>query len=136
MMTAKDDKEVVGLKTIIVGYVGHWRLFLGAFILACILGVLYICFYPRTYSIMARIQLQEEENISGSFPGLGGDAAGLMKSFGLGAIGGGTLSIEDELNILQSNSLMRRVAFDLGINVDYTRPRSFYRLYSTTPYRL
>ncbi|MDR2533964.1 MAG: tyrosine protein kinase [Tannerellaceae bacterium] len=135
-MIAKDDKEVVGLKTIIVGYIGHWRLFLGAFILACILGVLYICLYPRTYSIMARIQLQEEENISGSFPGLGGDAAGLMKSFGLGAVGGGTLIIEDELNILKSNTLMRRVAFDLGTNVDYTRPRSFYRMYSTAPYRL
>ncbi|MDR2498014.1 MAG: tyrosine protein kinase [Tannerellaceae bacterium] len=135
-MEARQDKEVVGLKTIIVGYIGHWRLFVGAFVLACILGLLYLWLYPRTYEIMARIQLQEDEGITGSIPGLGGEAAGLMQTFGLGSMVGGSISMEDELNIIKSNMLMRRVAFELGTQVEYTRPFSIYNLYTTSPYRL
>ncbi|MDR2496219.1 MAG: tyrosine protein kinase [Tannerellaceae bacterium] len=135
-MDATKDKEVVGLKTLIVGYIAHWRLFLGTFAAACIIGVLYLWLYPRTYEIMARIQLQEDEGITGSIPGLGGDAAGLMKSFGLGSIMGGSIMLEDELNIIKSNVMMRRVAFTLGTNVEYSHPLSFYHLYNTTPYRL
>lgn len=44
--------------------------------------------YPQTYEFVARIKIQEDKNLgSGGSMGLG-EAAGLMKSFGLGSISG------------------------------------------------
>ena len=129
------DNEVIGLKSILVGYLLHWKLFVGVFLLSFIPAILYLLIYPRTYEISARIQVQEDRDLGGGSLGLG-DAAGLMKSFGLGSVGGGAVNIEDELMILSSNQLLRQMVFELGVNVDYTKPFSFYRVYEQSPLRL
>lgn len=131
----EQDNEVIGLKSILVGYLLHWRLFIGVFLVSFIPAVLYLLIYPRTYEIAARIQIQEDKDLGGGGFGLG-EAAGLMKSFGLGSVGGGAVNIEDELMILSSNKLLRAMAFELGVNVDYQRPFSFYRAYEQAPFRL
>jgi uncharacterized protein involved in exopolysaccharide biosynthesis len=128
-------KETISLKNIIVEYISHWKLFLFTFIFFFIAAVLYIFLYPKTYEIMARIQLQEDRGFGGGGGGLG-EAAGLLKSFGFGGGGSSSLSMDDEINMLKSNRLMSEVARDLGINVVYTNPHSFYKLYDKTPYRL
>lgn len=126
------DNEVVGLKSIIVGYLLHWKLFLGVFLFSIIPATLYLIFYPRTYEIKASIQIQEDKDLGGGSFGLG-DATGLMKSFGLGAVSGGTVNIEDELMVLTSNKLLREMVQELGINVDYKKPFSFLRMYEDSP---
>ncbi|MDR1936964.1 MAG: tyrosine protein kinase [Tannerellaceae bacterium] len=134
MMEIKDN-EVIGLKGIIVKYLLHWRLFLLVFILSFIPAVLYLVLYPRTYEMMARIQILEDKDVGGGSFGLG-EAAGLMRSFGLGSMGSGTVNIEDELSTLTSNAMLRKMVRDLGVNVEYTKPYSFYRLYESNPYVL
>ena len=129
------DSEVLGLKSIIVGYLLHWKLFLGVFLVSIIPAIIYIICYPRTYEIMARIQIQEDKDLGGGGFGLG-EAAGLMKSFGLGSGSVSSVNIEDELMMLTSNKLLREMVFDLGVNVDYKEPFSFYRLYEDSPLRL
>ncbi|MDR1645961.1 MAG: tyrosine protein kinase [Tannerellaceae bacterium] len=132
MMEIKDN-EVIGLKSIIVKYLLHWRMFLTVFALSFIPAVLYLVFYPRTYEIMARIQILEEQDMAGGSLALGGETMGLMRSFGLGGISTGSVNIEDELSILTSNALLKKMVNDLGVNVDYKRPYSFYRLYDKNP---
>ena len=128
------DNETIGLKSIIVRYLLHWRLFVGVFVFSIIPAVLYLVLYPRTYEIMARIQIQEDKDLGGGGFGLG-EAAGLMKSFGLGGVSGGAVNIEDELMILTSNKLLAQMALDLGVNVEYSKPFSFgYRLYEESPF--
>lgn len=51
------DNETIGLKSIIVRYLLHWKLFLGVFLFSIIPAVLYLIYYPRTYEMMARIQI-------------------------------------------------------------------------------
>lgn len=131
----EQDNEVIGLKSILVGYLLHWRLFLGVFLVSFIPAVLYLLIYPRTYEMAARIQIQEDKDLGGGSFGLG-EAAGLMKSFGLGSGGGGAVNIEDELMVLTSNHLLREMVFELGVNVDYTKPFWFYRMYEGVPFRL
>ena len=126
------DNETIGLKSIIVGYLLHWKLFAGVFLFSLLPAVLYLILYPRTYEIMARIQIQEDKDLGGGSFGLG-EAAGLMKSFGLGATSGGVINIEDELMTLTSNKLLRDMALELGVNVDYSKPFSFYRMYDQSP---
>ena len=122
------DNEVIGLKSIIVGYLLQWKLFLAVFIFSIIPAVLYLVFYPRTYEIKASIQIQEDKDLGGGSFGLG-EAAGLMKSFGLGSVSGGAVNIEDEMMILTSNKLLREMILELGVNVDYCKPFSFLRMY-------
>lgn len=130
------DNETIGLKSVIVGYLLHWRLFLAAFAASLVLAVAYLLCYPRTYEVMARVQIQDEKELGGGSFGLG-EAAGLMKSFGLGGISGGGINIEDELQVLTSNRLLREMVLELGVNVDYMEPFSLgYRLYEDAPLRL
>jgi hypothetical protein len=85
--------------------------------------------------MMARIQIIEDQELGGGSFGLG-EAAGLMRSFGLNSIAQGTVNIEDELSTLTSNALLKKMVCDLGINAEYKRPYSFYRLYENNPYLL
>lgn len=134
--TANTDKEVIGLKHIIVGYFFHWKLFAAAFAVALVISLAYLIFYPKTYEIVAGIQLQEEKSLNSGAIGMG-EAAGLMKSFGLGGITPGIINLEDELQIFQSNQLLRKVILDLKLNVEYSEPFQFgYRLYNTADFVL
>lgn len=124
----KDD-EVISLKKVIVDYARQWRLFLTVFAISLIPAVLYLVLYPRTYEAFALVRLQEDSDMSaGGSIGLG-EAAGLMRSFGLGSGMKGTLIVDDEIAAFQSNRLLSRVAVRLGLDVDYRRPLSFVRYY-------
>ena len=61
------DNETIGLKSIIVGYLLHWKLFAGVFLFSLLPAVLYLILYPRTYEIMARIQIQEDKDLGGGY---------------------------------------------------------------------
>jgi uncharacterized protein involved in exopolysaccharide biosynthesis len=129
------DNEVIGLKHVIVKYLLHWKLFLFVFLFSFVPAILYLVFYPRTYEMMARVQIMEDREMSGASLGLG-EAAGLMRSFGLGAMPAGTINIDDEISVLTSNDLLRKMVYGSGLNVEYTRPYSFYRLFNDIPYVL
>ncbi len=128
-MQEMKDNETISLKKILVAYFSHWRLIVLAFVISAIPAVLYLLLYPRTYEMMARIQIQEDREMAGGGFGLG-EAAGLMKSFGLGGGGGGTVNMDDELSTLTSNRLLKEMVLALGVNVEYTEPYSFFRIYN------
>lgn len=132
------DKENVGLKPIIVNYLRNWKLILVAGVFSLILGILYLVLYPKTYETMARVQIQEDQSMlsSGSL-GLG-EAAGIMKSFGLGGMGSGSgISIDDEISIFSSNQLMSEMITKLHLYVEYTPTFQFwYKMYGEEPVRV
>lgn len=131
--TLIEDNETLGLKKIIVDYLHKWKLFLGVFLFSFIPAITYLIVVPRTYEVMARIQLQSNENSGGGSFGLG-EAAGLMKSFGLGGGGGNSISIDDEMAILSSNDLLKQVIDTLGLQVDYLKSGLYnYKMYNNTP---
>lgn len=126
------NKDTLGLKSIIVNYVRQWKVFLYVFILSFIPAILYLVLIPRTYEIIARVQVQQNEGGKSSF-GLG-EAAGLMKSFGLGGGGGGSIVMDDEIAILTSNNLIKQAVNTLGMNVQYFNPDAYnYKMYTNSP---
>lgn len=129
------DKENVGLKPIIVNYLRHWKLILGAGLFSLVLGILYLVLYPKTYETMARVQIQEDQSMlsSGSL-GLG-EAAGIMKSFGLGGIGSGSgISIDNEISVFSSNQLIREMVTSLHLYTEYTPTfRTWFKMYGEEP---
>jgi uncharacterized protein involved in exopolysaccharide biosynthesis len=117
------NSENIGLRSLIVAGLRRWRLFLVAFLCSCVLAVVYLVVIPTTYDVLMRILVQGDDSGSPSF-GLG-EAAGMMKSFGLGKLGGGSISIDDEMALLSSHSLLRNVVRSLGMQVEYRKPGSF-----------
>lgn len=128
------EKDTVSLKSIFVKYLRHWKFFLLVFILSFIPAILYLKLYPPTYEVVASIQLQDDKESNMASFGIG-EAAGLMKSFGIGA-GGGSVRVDDEMAVLMSNRMLRMMILDLGLNVTYSKPNSFYRMYDDSPLRL
>lgn len=57
MESIQPDKETISLKKIIISYVRHWKLFVIAGIISFIPALLYLIFTPKTYELMAKIQL-------------------------------------------------------------------------------
>ncbi len=131
-----NDREAVGLRPIIVGYLRQRTVILVSAAVALLAAILYLVLYPRTYEIMARVQIQEDAGMLGSGSIGLGEASGLMKTFGIGSMGGGSVSIDDEISTLKSNSLMRRMVVQLGLYAEYRRPFSLLRLYGQEPVRV
>lgn len=129
------DNENVSLKTMLVKYLRRWKLFLLVFILSFIPAILYLKLYPRTFEFTAGILLQKDKE--SGIGGLGvGEAAGMMKSFGLGGLGDISINVEDEMEILASKRLLRMMILELGINVIYSEPFSLYKMYREAPLQL
>lgn len=128
------DVETVELKRIVISYLRRWRLIGGVCILSVILAICYLLIIPRTYEIMARVKIADNAGSGRSGYGLG-EAAGMIESFGFG--GGGAVSLDDEISILMSNSLLRKMILELGLNVNYMKPNVFnYRMYQESPLTL
>lgn len=129
MEDIQKDNEVISLKKILVNYINHWRLFLITGVISLIPAILYLVLYPKTYEMFSLIRLQEDKDL-GSGGGMGlGEAAGLMRSFGLGNKGVTSLNVDDEIATLTSNRLLSKVVLKLGLDVSYEKPYSFERLY-------
>ena len=92
----QQDNETISLKQIIIYYLCHWKAFLVAGCISLILALLYLILVPRTYEIMAKVQLLEDKGTSGAGLNIG-DAVGLMQSFGLGGISGSGLILDNEM---------------------------------------
>ena len=131
---AADDREAVGLRPIIAGYLRQRTVILVSAIISLVAAIIYLLVYPKTYEVMARIQIQDDASMMAS-GGIGlGDAAGVMKTFGLGGLNSGSgVSIDDEISTLRSNSLMRKMVTRLGLYAEYRRPLSFIKLYGEEP---
>lgn len=129
------NKEEIGLRPIIINYLLHWKLILGVGLVAVFFAILYLIFYPRTYETMARVQIQDENNPLSSGGLALGEAAGLMKSFGLGGgLTSGSIVIDDEIATFTSNHLLSAMIYELGLFVEYSEPFTFgYKLYEDKP---
>lgn len=133
MEDLQKDNEVISLKQIIISYVRHWRLFVLAGIISLIPAILYLVLYPKTYEVKAMLRIQDEKALNSGGGISLGEAAGLMRSFGLGGNGNGAVNIDDELATLKSNSLLTKVVLALNLDVAYEKRFSFEKLYKDTP---
>lgn len=102
-----------------------------------VIAIAYLVIYPTTFETTAQILVQDDKDTfsSGSF-GLG-EAAGLMKSFGLGGSSNSAINLDDEFVTITSNQLFRDMVERLGLYVDYMEPYTFgYRMYKDVPLKI
>ncbi len=107
-MSISEQKE--DIKTIVTGYIKHWKWFLGSVLLALVLAFVYIRYTIPEYAVKSQIQIVEEKNAT--------DGMSVFQD--LNILGGSSKKVEDEIQILTSRSNFIEVVKELGINVKYT----------------
>ncbi|GAB3930455.1 GumC family protein [Larkinella terrae] len=108
-------------------YLKHWKWFLTSLITMIVAGFVYIWFTEPIYRIQASLLVKDEQK------GLGND--GVLKELNIYSP---SKVVENEIEILKSNSLMKKVVDSLGLNVRYFRSTPFGKreIYSDAPVRV
>ena len=102
-----------------------WYLFVGSIVVCVALVVCYLKIAKPVYEVSADILVNEDEKKGGGgLSSLMGDIAG--GGFSLdGMIGGG--SVNDEILVISSHSLIREMVQRLDLNISYTSKKNFFK---------
>ncbi|MGA0557734.1 GumC family protein [Larkinella sp. VNQ87] len=108
-------------------YVKHWKWFLVSLITMIVAGFVYIWFTEPIYRIQASLLVKDEQK------GMSDD--GILKELNLYSE---NKVVENEIEILKSNTLMKKVVDTLGLTVRYFRSTPFGKreIYEDAPVRL
>ncbi|WP_224483076.1 GumC family protein [Robertkochia aurantiaca] len=121
--------EEINLRELFQKYLRNWKWFLIGVILCVAASVIYLEFTIPTYMTEASILIKDDKN--------GGAVSELSALQDLGVLNSfGGNSVDNELEILRSRRLFKKVVSELGINVSYYRDNNFRlkEVYSTMPF--
>jgi tyrosine-protein kinase Etk/Wzc len=105
------EEEPINYREKFEKYRYHWKWFLLAVLLALVGAYTYLQYTPNQYAVATTILIDDENT--------GGISSELSAFEDLGLLGGKKKSIENEIGLLKSRSLMERVVKELGINIPY-----------------
>ena len=90
----------------------HWKLFLISVSVALVLAFVYLKFATYNYEVSSTILINDEDN--------GGGSTSEISVFqDLGLFTGPKTSLDTEIGVLKSKTLIERVLKDLGLNINY-----------------
>ena len=122
------DEEKVNYQEILFKYIIHWPWFVAS-VLACLVGAwMYLHFQTPVYQVSASIMIKDDKK-SGS-----GNAADI-ESLGLGGMITSAQSIDNEIEVLRSKTILKEVINNLELYITYYDEDEFPKkeLYKTSP---
>ena len=132
LINDEQDVLTIDYRALLHKCLKHWRWF-AASVLAClIIAFIYLRYTPPVYNVSAGVLIQQKDS-KGSLGGLSGGALGMLS--GLGGISFSS-SFDNELEIMQSRTLLKKVITDLGLYISTAQRRiTGYNipLYKTSP---
>ena len=99
-------------------FINNWKWFSISMITCAIIAYVYLWFTPPTVTVSNKIQLLGDSKQSGAASA----KAAVLNSLPMGlgsSLGGGSLGIETETEILKSKTLVREVVNDLNLHTEY-----------------
>lgn len=119
--TSNSNNELISLPDIVKSITRHWYLFVISVVLCLILAFAYTRIAKDKYIVRANVMIRTDmasgSNITGAF----------MQQFGLGSIMGQGVTVDDELHVISSHSLLREAAIQMGLNKTRTFKESFFQ---------
>lgn len=126
------DEFTIDYQAIWQKCIKHWRWF-AASVLAClIIAFIYLRYTAPMYNVTAGVLIQQKDS-KGSLGGLSGGALGMLSGFGGISF---SSSFDNELEIMQSRTLLKKAVTDLGLYISTAQRRlTGYNipLYKTSP---
>lgn len=128
------ENDIVDMRPFINGIKKLWYLYLIAFVVFMGLAIAYDCLRMQQYKIYSTMLIEQnaDDNPSAA-KSMGGGLASLMRSFSVG--GFGSSSVDNEMLIVESYSLMREMVQRLGLNRTYIEKKDGQKklLYKNSP---
>lgn len=131
-MNNEQEELNINYQTLLQKCIKHWHWFAGSVLTCLILAFIYIRYTAPVYNITASVLIQQKDS-KGSLGGLSGVALGMLS--GLGGISFSS-SFDNEVEIMQSRTLIKKVVTDLGLYISTSKQRiTGYNipLYKTSP---
>lgn len=107
----EEKENTINLKEELFKYLVHWRWFVLSVFLALICAILYLKFTPKSYNVATKVLIKDEKN---------NDLASQLSAFSeISLLSGGKNNIENEIQILQSRTLIQNTIDSLHFDVKY-----------------
>ena len=134
-INSNQDESALDYQVFFQKYKRHWRWFAISILTCLVAAFAYLRYTTPTYNVSAGVLIQQKDQ-KGSLGGLSGGALGMLS--GLGGISFSS-NFDNELEIMQSRTLIKKVVTDLGLYISTTKQRiTGYNipLYKTSPIQI
>ena len=108
--TQNNPNELISLPDIVKTVVKHWYLFAISIVCCVALAFAYSKITKDEYTVCTNVMIRTDLSSTGNMAGA------FMQQFGLGNLMGQGASVDDELHVISSHSLMREAATKMGLN--------------------
>lgn len=132
-MNDEQDELTIDYRMLLHKCLKHWRWFVASVLACLILAFIYIRYTAPVYNVTAGVLIQQKDSKGGLGAALSGGALGMLS--GLGGVSLSS-SFDNELEIMQSRTLFKKVVTDLGLYISTAQRRiTGYNipLYKTSP---
>ena len=123
------DEEKVDYQELLFRYIIHWPWFVVS-VLACLIGAwVYLHFQTPVYQVSASIMIKDDKK------GGGGGSTSDLENLGIGGMITSTQSIDNEIEVLRSKTILKEVVNNLELYITYYDEDEFPKkeLYKTSP---
>lgn len=125
-------EDSFNLQALVLKYLPYWPWFVASIVGCLVVCYLYLRFQTPVYNVSAAMLIKEEQKNSAS----GNNALAAMTDFGMFSM---TNNFDNEIEILQSRTLVKKVVSHLGLYIQTSQARTFgydLPLYREAPVRL
>lgn len=126
-----EEEKPIDYKALIFEYLIHWPYILLFLVLSLACCYIYLRFQAPVYNVNATVLIKQDEQKSGANASLSA-----LEDMGMLSM---ARNFDNELEILQSRTLIKKVVNHLNLYVDYSRPNNFgypTTLYKSTPVKV
>lgn len=122
----EQDEEKVNYQELLFRYIIHWPWFVAS-VLVCLIGAwVYLHFQTPVYQVSASIMIKDDKKGGGSTD---------LENLGIGGVITSTQSIDNEIEVLRSKTILKEVVNNLELYITYYDEDEFpeKELYQTSP---
>lgn len=132
-MNDEQDVLTIDYRALLQKCLKHWRWFAASVLVCLIIAFIYLRYTTPVYNVTAGVLIQQKDSKGGLGAALSGGALGMLS--GLGGVSLSS-SFDNELEIMQSRTLLKKVVSDLGLYISTAQRRITgydIPLYKTSP---
>lgn len=129
----EQDELTIDYQALLQKCLKHWHWFAASVLICLIIAFVYLRYTAPVYNVSASVLIQQKDSKGGLGAALSGGTLGMLS--GLGGISFSS-NFDNELEIMQSRTLLKKVVTDLGLYISTAQQRITgydIPLYKTSP---
>ena len=112
------DEQEFDLVGLLFKYLSYWKWFVASVLVCCALAVVFLRFQTPIYNITSSVLIKEEDKRGSA----ANSPLAAVQDLGMLSM---TSNFDNEVEILKSRTLVKKVVIDLGLYINLYQPRSF-----------